>query len=182
MEKNDPFWKYTNQQQKNSDEKLYFGNNRGYWQLYFTYNNENYRINKNNAGFNLYKSDNGESLTIEITQHKEEYIYVKFLAPSGETWFYTDKTSMERGISIVVKNELSEEIADVCVLYAESKSKNVEDFEVEENFILRENVNFPVRTVPTEVAIKSVERIFIQLSTELLASIFHIPKQLLQTE
>ena len=135
------YWKKTIQfgsiptnSKKNSDEKLYFGNNRGYWQLYFTYNNENYRINKNNAEFNLCKSDKGESLTIEITRHKEEYIYVKFLAPSGERWFYIDKTSMERGISIVVKNELSEEIADVCVLYAESRSKNVEDIEVGEKF------------------------------------------------
>ena len=54
-----------------STENVYFGNNRGYWQVYFNYRGNDYKINKNNANFNLEKKDQEKPVVIEIL--KKEY-------------------------------------------------------------------------------------------------------------
>ena len=74
-----------------STEHVYFGNNRGYWQVYFTVNGESFKINKNNAMFNLSKKkDNKSVVTIQIEHYKRRH-RINFEAVSGRAYFFTKK-------------------------------------------------------------------------------------------
>ena len=129
------------------NEKVYSGNNRNYWQIYFTHDGENYKINKNNAMFNLFKkSDNGGTVTIEICPY-EDVFRVHFIAPSGKAWFKIEKGNrLERGILVKVRNELSEDISDIRVLHAESDKRKIQ-IETGGGVVWREFVKFSDREI-----------------------------------
>ena len=152
--------------ERKANEKVYFGNNRNYWQVYFKHNGENYKMKKNNAMFNLHKSaDNAQTVTIEIRPYRN-YIYVNFKAPSGEDYFYTKKENRrESGISVTVKNlgekandTLPHAISDVCVLYIESNKNGIE-IEKDIDVTSREFVRFDNRTVKPRAEITSTKRV-----------------------
>ena len=147
-----------------SNEKVYFGNNRNYWQIYFTHDGDNYKIDANNAMFNLSKlRDNGKLVKIKIWRLKNE-IWVQFIAPSGKKWFKTIKGNrIERGILLKVKNWLQEDISDIRVLHAES-TKNKIQLDTGENVVWKEFVKFSDikvkgKTISTEHEIVSTKRI-----------------------
>ena len=107
-----------------SVEKVYYGNNRNFWQVYFTHAGTNYKINKNNAEFNLSQTKDKEKLvTIDIMPGCSR---VNFTAPSGGAYFNVGKGDrIGRGILVSVQNKLQQEVSGVRILYAESDQTGI---------------------------------------------------------
>ena len=148
----------SSQKKRESSERVYFGNNRGYWQVYFTYKGKNHKLNLNNAEFNVSGKDNGKVVSLEIMHHRS-YIYVNFKSPSSTTYYYAEeKNPIERGIFVAVRNKLPKTIRDVCVHYAESKS-SVVNTETGENVVWKETVSLEKNEVPEKHETRSRERI-----------------------
>ena len=141
-----------------STEYAYFGNNRGYWQVYFKYKGNDYKINKNNANFNLDKKDHEKTVVIEIFDHRKG-IRANFEAPSGRDYFGIQIGSpLKRGVSVVIKSELRQEVSEVRLVYAASTAKDV-DIETEKNIISTEEVSFDNRTLRYNEEILSTNRL-----------------------
>ena len=141
-----------------STEYAYFGNNRGYWQVYFKYLGNDYKINKNNANFNLEKSDQEEPAVIEILHHNNG-IFADFRAHSGHDYFWMKiGKPVERGILVSVTNELSADVSEVRLVYAESTATRHVNTETDENIQFKEEVSFDDQTVGSNQTITGHHR------------------------
>ena len=49
-----------------SMERIEFSGHQSYWQVYYTYDNNCYKLEKDNAQFNLHSTDNGTNVIVTI--------------------------------------------------------------------------------------------------------------------
>ena len=104
-----------------SKGNIYFGKNRGYWQVYFTCEDRNYKINRKDAEMSLEMKDMDKTVLVDILKH-DGGICVDFTIPSSSVKrnFLTQiGEPSESGVIIEIQNELAGEIFDICVIYTE---------------------------------------------------------------
>ena len=74
-------------QEVSVDDDIPFAKTRGYWQVYFQYNNCKYKIDKNNAMMNPFPQDDGKYVEITIRRESDN-IRLDFVMDSGNAYFY----------------------------------------------------------------------------------------------
>ena len=158
-------------ERRSSNKFINFGNNRGYWQVYFKCGGSSYKLDKHNAMMNLSDKDNGKVLTVAIIE-EENKIRLNFEVPSGKCHFFaTEGAPLANGITVELCNRLEEEISKMWVVFAESsKSRglsyvynfSVVDVETGANVNKLETVEFKALTIPAGEAVKSKEKLIFE--------------------
>ena len=151
-----------------SPERIPFGNNRGFWQLYFTCQDDEFKINKNDAMLSLTNSDDKKCLDVTIESQDaltctnnclslfrssqklndtiDTYsIRISFKVSSKHTFFSAVKRSpMVREVRVHVHNQLKDTIYDLGVQF--TKSTDIYNIKFEPNtWIPLESNTVPVK-------------------------------------
>ena len=127
-----------------SDYEIFFGNNRGYWQVYFTFEQKEYKIDPENAEASLTSSGD---LTIDILEDGEN-IKIDLNAPSFHKTFHA--ILVERGIRI--QNDMAANLDDICLVFADGLNGNFNSSDPDSlmNSPLKQNLKFDDLQASTE--------------------------------
>ncbi|ESN95242.1 hypothetical protein HELRODRAFT_179578 [Helobdella robusta] len=136
-----------------------FGENNGFWQIYFIYKSKNYKLTKPNNEFSLSKDDNKGIMTISLLMNQDEItleaIFQK--GSSNKCFSMIEGIITKRGVNIFVKNELIDQINDLSVTLCETFFMTASNYEDDDDFSSRNQVKLTNSKLTTEGLTYSVE-------------------------
>ena len=141
--------------EQKSDYEIFFGNNRGYWQVYFSYKGKEYKIDPKKAEASLTSSGD---LTIDILEDGEN-IKIDLNAPSfHETFHAIPVEPAEKGVRIAIQNNMAADLDDICLVFADGLNGNFNSSDKDslKNTLWKQHVKFDNCNLPASAGERQI--------------------------